>query len=52
MIVEAVEEIPLALNTVRKLGTALYTHQKKQEEAEDAEKAVDYLQEQGVLKDD
>ena len=37
---------------IRKLGTALYTHKKKQEQAEDAGKAVDYLVEQGVLKID
>ena len=34
---------------IRKLGTALYTHKKKQEQAEEADKAVDYLVEQGVL---
>lgn len=45
-------EKPEAVTVARKLGTALYTHYQRQKEAEQAEKAVEYLVEQGVLEDD
>lgn len=39
----------IAPNIVKRLGTALYIHNQKRDEAERAKESVDYLEEKGVL---
>jgi len=45
-------DVEFSEKTIQKLGEALYIRNARKKQAEDAEKAVDYLTEEGILTDD
>jgi len=51
--VEAIEPaVGLSVTMLRRLGASIFRHKRREEEAHDASKAVDYLVRKGVISND